>query len=78
MNKPIYAKFLNKNGYEFERERAAEVFDPKKKYKIIGGYIGNSSSSFQFEGIEGSWNTVMFDKSWEDAQHLMEHGYREY
>ena len=73
MSKPIYAKFLNRNGYESEREKAAKVFHPSKKYKIIGGYIGGSHSSFQFEGIEGSWNTVMFDTYWEDAQHLMEH-----
>lgn len=56
-----YARYIGKNGYEFERNKADKVFDKEKQYKIVGGYLGDSSSAYEFEGIEGSWNTVMFD-----------------
>ena len=78
MSKPIYAKFLNENGYESERKRAAEVFDPEKEYEIIGGSIGNSNSDYVFKGIEGYWNTVMFNVRFEEVQHLMDHNYAKY
>lgn len=73
--KPIYAKFLNRNGYDSERNQAAKVFDMAKEYEIVGGQIYSSSSNFIFKGIPGSWNTVMFSVSWEQAQDLMEHCY---
>jgi hypothetical protein len=77
MNK-VYAKFLNTGGHEFQRKKAAEIFDTEKEYRITGGSIGDSYSYFTFEGIEGTFNTVMFDTPWEEAQHLMEHNYRVY
>lgn len=63
MNKPK-AKFLNKNGYDFERERAAKVFDLDKEYTIKSGEMYSSSSNITFEEVEGKWNTVMFDFDW--------------
>jgi hypothetical protein len=68
-------KFLNRNGYDCERVRAAEIFNTEDEYEIIGGYVGGSMSFFEFKGIPGQWNTVMFSTSWEEAHHLMEHGY---
>lgn len=76
--KECYAKFLNKGGYESQREEASKVFQEGKPYKVIGGYIGKYDSRFIFEDVRGSWNTVMFDLPWEEAQHLMEHGYNDY
>lgn len=56
-------RFLNKNGYDFEREQAAAIFDTDKTYTISGVDIGNWSSTYQFEGIPGHFNTVMFAKA---------------
>ena len=69
---PIKTKFLNKNGYDAEREAAAKIFKEGKEYEIIGGDLHGSFSTYIFKGIQGSWNTVMFDVSWEQAVHLLE------
>lgn len=72
-NKPIFAKFLNRNGHEYERQAAEKVFNTIDSYEIIGGSIGGCCSYFVFRGIPGTWNTVMFDTSWEDAAEIMDH-----
>ncbi len=53
-------RFKNEGGYPSERARAAEVFNTEDEYEIIGGVVFSSSSYFQFKGIPGEWNTVMF------------------
>ena len=53
--------FLNRNGYDAERKRAAAVFDTNKEYTLKTIDIGNWSSSVSFEEVAGSWNSVMFD-----------------
>ncbi len=55
------ARFLNKNGYDMEREEAATIFDETTWYDITYARMGRSTSSFKFSGIDGSWNTVMFE-----------------
>lgn len=72
---PIFAKFLNQNGYEHERAKAADVFDPEKSYEIVGGSLGGSCSYYVFKGVPGTWNTVMFDVPWEKATYLLDHDY---
>lgn len=76
MNKPIYAKFTNQGGLDYQKEESSKVFQLDKEYEIIGGYIGSWCSYFIFRDIEGVWNTSMFDKDWTDAEHLMTHDYR--
>lgn len=56
-------KFVNHNGYESEREHAASVFNESDELTVEMCRIGNSSSTYKFEGIDGNWNTVMFEAS---------------
>ena len=39
MKTKVYAKFLAKNGYEFELKKARQLFDMDKEYEIVGGWI---------------------------------------
>jgi predicted small integral membrane protein len=74
MNK-YKTKFLNRNGYDSERKRAAEVFNTTDEYEIIGGIVYSSSSYYMFKGIPGEWNTVMFSTRWEDVEEILSIGY---
>lgn len=60
--------FLGENGYPSELARAMEVFEVGTYYTVAEIEIGNSSSIFMFEGINGWWNTVMFQ-----YDHELEH-----
>ena len=52
--------FLNRNGYDAERERAAEAFETGQEYTVKSIDIGGWSSSICFEEVHGAWNSVMF------------------
>lgn len=53
--------FLNKNGYDFEREEAAKIFSEGQSLTVKRVDVHNSSSSVEFEEQPGKWfNTVMF------------------
>lgn len=52
--------FLNRNGYDSERERAASVFTAGKEYTVRDVSIGSWTTSLQFDEVEGRWNSVMF------------------
>jgi hypothetical protein len=53
--------FLNRNGYDGERTRAAEIFDTNQSYTVKSISIGSWSSLIYFEEVDGGWNSVMFD-----------------
>lgn len=53
-------RFLNFNGQEWEREKAATVFDIETEYTVERTDVGNWSSDVYFEEVAGPWNTVMF------------------
>jgi len=55
-------RFLNRNGYDMERERAAKVFDTENAYTVKSCHVGGWSSDYSFEEVDGLWNTVMFGK----------------
>jgi len=55
-------RFLNKNGYDGERERAAAIFVNDMPLTVKACRIGQSSSDYTFEEVEGRWNTVMFEE----------------
>ena len=73
----VYAKFLAKNGHDFERKKAMQVFDQDKEYEIIGGWIGDSYTSLNFKDIPGNWNSVMFDYDENRANSILKHSYRD-
>ena len=56
------ARFNNRNGYESERDLAYKVIGTERELTVKCCNIGRSSSSYTFEEIDGSWNTVMFDR----------------
>lgn len=49
-------------GYPGEEQRAKETFGPDRVLTVSHCEIGSSSSRYRFEGEEGEWNTVMFEK----------------
>ena len=54
-------RFLNKNGYEYQLEKAKEAFNVDDEYTIKDCVVGMSSSYYKFEEVTGDWNTVMFE-----------------
>ena len=54
--------FLGKNGYDDQLERALRTFFPGQLLLARRCNVGNWSSSVEFYGYPGSYNTVMFDK----------------
>lgn len=54
-------RFLNKNGYDSDRNRAASILDTETIYVVENCNVGDWSSTYQFYGIDGHFNTVMFE-----------------
>lgn len=53
--------FLNENGYDSQREEAAEIFTPGQALTVKRIDVGGWSSSVEFVEQPGKWfNTVMF------------------
>ena len=53
--------FKGEGGYASELERAMNTFEVGQVLTVREIYVGRSSSVVEFEGIDGRWNTVMFD-----------------
>ena len=57
-----YVKYLNKNGYESDRERANKVLEEGKQYTVYKIDVGSSRSTVQLVEFPDQWfNTVMFE-----------------
>jgi len=54
--------FLNKNGYDSEREHAARVFEEGQILTVDTVRIGMSKSYYKFKNLQYEYNTVMFEK----------------
>jgi hypothetical protein len=61
--KSVEAIFLNKNGYDHELEKFRKLYseldEPKLYVECV--YINNWRSELKFEGINGTFNSVMFE-----------------
>ena len=58
----IFAEFTHPNScYEGEGERAAEKITVGKKYIVKNVAVGRWYTGIQLEGIQGSFNSVLFD-----------------
>jgi hypothetical protein len=55
--------WIDKNGFDFQRNQAREVFDPSLQYTVKRCHIGSSSSTYEFDEVPGRWNSVMFEAS---------------
>lgn len=54
-------RFLNDNGWDSEREHAAEFFEEGQILTVKEIYVGRSNSDVEFEELPGKkFNTVMF------------------
>lgn len=56
-----YATFTGKNGYPYQNQKANQILTIGQKYKVIGGKMGAYHTSLKLEGVDGEWNSVMFD-----------------
>ncbi|WLR90940.1 hypothetical protein [Shinella zoogloeoides] len=54
-------RFLNANGYDHQLKRAQEMFNPGQILTVASVEIGGWSSTYRFESVPHSWNTVMFE-----------------
>jgi hypothetical protein len=52
--------FLNKNGYDHEREAAAKIFQVGISYDVEDCEVGDTSHTVKFRGYAGRWNGSMF------------------
>lgn len=59
-------KFTNQNGYDMERKRAAAILSTETIYMVEAMYVEGYSSTVKLEGIDGEFNTVMFENIGED------------
>jgi hypothetical protein len=58
---PCFATFLGRNGYELGLQQALKVLEVGKQYRVTGGSQGQSHTSLTLEGVDGSFNSVMFE-----------------
>lgn len=54
--------FLNKNGYDMDRKRANDVIGENNPVTVRRCHIDSWNSDYEFEEVEGRFNTVMFEK----------------
>lgn len=55
------AVFTGRGGYNYEKERAAKVFEVGKAYRVVGGTRGRFMTYIKLEAIKGEWNSSLFD-----------------
>ena len=55
-------RFLATGGWDGEQEWARKHFNKGDVHKVTRVSVGMSSSKYYFEGVSGSWNTVMFER----------------
>lgn len=60
-------RFLNHNGYDGERERALAQFGTEQVLIVKNCSVSRPSSTYEFEGFTGRWNTVMFEEVIDNA-----------
>lgn len=60
-NTDCWATFHGIGGYTMQNINANQRLTIGKKYKVIGGKINRFDTSLVLEGVEGHYNSVMFD-----------------
>ena len=53
--------FRDRGGYPCERKKASEILEVGRSYKVTGGVEHSCVTYINLEGVEGSWNTALFD-----------------
>ncbi len=57
----LSAVFTGDGGYPKEREDASKIFVVDRVYEVERGWMGQSHSTIKIKGIDGQWNSVLFD-----------------
>jgi hypothetical protein len=60
-NTECWAIFTCAGGYDYEQVMAKRNFVIGQKYKILSGKEGRSYTRLTLDGIEGEWNSALFD-----------------
>lgn len=68
----IKTKFLNEHGYDSDLKRAKKVFNTENEYFITNVRMGNWMTYLEFEGIDGCWNSAMFDVDYDELKNYTE------
>jgi hypothetical protein len=55
-------RFLGKGGYPQQLDEAIGEFDVGEELTVKDVRIGDWASTYRFNGVDGRWNTVMFEK----------------
>lgn len=55
-------KWVDHNGWDFERLWARDLIGTERVLTVEQCRIGQSSSKYKFNEIDGEWNSVMFEK----------------
>lgn len=62
-------RFLGEGGYPYQLDEALNRFETDEALKVEDVSIGDWQSTYRFEGVNGRWNTVMFEpEAASDAQ----------
>lgn len=56
-----YVVFHGNGGYPSERGKASKILEIGKHYRVIGGDENSCVTYIRLEGINGRWNTALFD-----------------
>lgn len=58
---PGMAYYTGQGGYVLDRKRADRILEGGKAYKVSKARVGSWMTMLTLEGIEGKWNSAMFE-----------------
>lgn len=56
-----WVRFTGRGGYPGERESALGKFVVGCFYRVIGGSMGQSRTTIRLNGVDGEWNSCLFE-----------------
>lgn len=59
-NTNCWATFTGEGGWDYEQESTKENLTIGQRYKVVGGEMGRFRTNLKLEGVNGSFNSVMF------------------
>lgn len=58
----MIVKYTKRGGRDGDKEKADLVLELNKEYTISGGAVYGYSSYYELEGVDGTFNTCLFDE----------------
>ena len=59
-NTNCWATFTGEGGYDYEKEFTRKHLTIGQRYKVVGGEMGRFHTDLKLEGVNSSFNSVMF------------------